>query len=305
MTMKNFFKRSKVESQCDYKKLKSQGMKVSNKKKFDRFIDKYGKTRVLDGYGSCFQSENGYYVNGISTNQLIKFVKFDQTVGKYILSYLLDLEQTFNRNLIKHVMKEYNLKDDYVLDPNNSDWLIFKSLDERSNFFNNIYQNADSSNFLKKFDDKKNIPLISLSLSWTFFNIIVLFESVNMDVQNKVIDSLGLSGTSIDIFKSMIHIIRRLRNTISHNDFLMDSKFEIYKSLIKKENLNENKNYFYIYDICELLDKVYPSRKGVVPTLLKLIKKQRFASVVSLKVYELLGIKEEVYSKEKNKKQSK
>lgn len=279
--------------QCDFKELKSQGLKLRQKKKFNEFLYQYGKTRVLDGYASVLQDETGHYFKKVSTNQIIKLVEFDHYFGNFILKYLLDFEQRFSTVLISTLLKEYNLGQDYVLRQDNCPWLVFKSLEERNDFFNTTYQKVDSSNFLRKYSNKKEIPLISLSLSWTFFNVIMFYEATDIQIQTKVIEGLGLENWNIDVFKSMLHIIRRLRNTISHNDFLIDSKFEIYKTLIKKANLREDKTFFYIYDVCKLLDIVYPIKNGFTTTLEKMINKQKFSIIVKEKVLELLGADEQ------------
>lgn len=287
--MLSLFK-NKQEYLCDFKELKKQGLKVWQKKKFNNFIYQYGKTRVLDGYADVLKDENNRFLKKVTTNQIIKFVNFDHDLGNFILRYLLDFEQRFSTVLISTYLKEYNLDQNYVLRPDNCPWLIFKNMEERNDFFNTTYQKVDTSNFLRKYTNKKEIPLISLSLSWTFFNVIVFYEATDVEIQTKVIKGLGLENWNIDVFKSMLHIIRRLRNTISHNDFLIDSKFEIYKSLIKKANLNENKTYFYIYDVCKLLDIIYPSNKSFSEQLIKLVKKQKFSSTVKEKILQLLGI---------------
>lgn len=288
-----------IEIICDFKNLKKQGLKVFRKKYFNQFVYQYGKTRVLDGYATVLKNGD-YFMPKVSTNQIIKLVNFDHFLGNYILNYLLDFEQRFNTVLISTILKEYDLPQDYVLDQNNANWLVFKNFEEKADFFSTIYQKVDSSNFLQKFEDKKNIPLISLAMSWTFFNVITFFEAVDISVQIKVIEGLGIQNWNIDVFKSMLHIIRRLRNTISHNDFLIVSKFEIYKTLIKKANLKD-KNFFYIYDVCLLLDIIYPTKKTLSSTLLKLVNKQKFTKPVKEKVIELLGI--EIEKKETNKEE--
>ena len=274
----------------DFKELKKSGLKIWRKKKFNEFVSKYGKPRILDGYADILKDEFGNYMKDASTTQLIKVVEFDKEVGNYILKYLLDFEQRFNTVLIATILKEYNLNNNYVLTEDNCPWLSFKSFEEKNNFFNNIWQNVDSSNFLKKYEDKKNIPLLNVSMSWTFFNIIVFYESVDIDIQNKVIQGLGINNWNVDVFKSMIHIIRRLRNTISHNDLLISSKFEIYRTLIKKAKLDENKTFFYIYDVCMLLDIIYPTKNGICNQITKLLNKKKFKNNIKNKIINLVGI---------------
>ncbi len=295
------FRSEKIDINVDYKDLKRQGLKVVSKKKFSKFLYQYGKTRVLDGYASVLKDKDGFYINGVSTSQLIKLVNFDHYIGNYILKYLLDFEQRFSTVLINTILKRNNLSEDYVLTEENCEWLVFKSFDEKNDFFRNIFQNVESSNFLRKYDDKTKIPLIAMSMSWTFFNIITLFEVVDIDTQLKVIEGLGLENWNIDVFKSMLHIIRRLRNTISHNDFLIDSKFEIYKSLIKKAKLREDKTFFFIYDVCKLLDMVYPTKIGINNELIKIVNKQRFSKTVKAKVLSLLGVSLEEQRNNENK----
>lgn len=274
----------------DFKELKRQGLKIRNKKKFSQFIYQYGKTRVLEGYASILKdANNNYFINSVSTKELIKLVNFDHFLGNYILNYLLDFEQRFNTVLINTIMEHYKLEENYVLTQENCSWITFKSFEEKNDFFRNIMQNVESSNFLSKYEDKQNIPLIAVSMSWTFFNIITLFELVNVDIQTKVVENLNINDANIDVFKSMLHIIRRLRNTISHNDFLIVSKFEIYKSLIKKAKLDQNKKYFYIYDVCNLLDVIYPLNDKFADKILCLINKQRFSKQVKAIVLKLIG----------------
>lgn len=294
LTTKKFF----LKNQCDFKKLRKQGLRIFNKRRFNNFLNKYGKIVVLEGYARILQDENSFFLKKVSTNQIIKLVKFDKSFGNFILSYLLEFEQKFCNILINTILEENNLDDNYVLRDDNSDWLVFNNENEKENFFNSIYQNVSGCNFLKRHQNKSEIPLSLLSLSWTYFNLISLFEAIDLNTQEKIINNLGFLNSDVDVFKSILHITRRLRNTISHNDLLVDSKFEIYKSLIKKANLNAKKNYFYIYDICNILDDLndYDSQHCIVSNLIKLIKKQKFNSATRVKVYQLLGfdVKEDV-----------
>ena len=273
----------------DFKSVKKQGMRIWSKRRLSNFVFQYGQTRVLSGYAACLVDTNGKFLPKVTSSQLMRLVKFDQKLGACILKYLLDFEQRLNSVLITTIIAEYGLAQNYVLDIDNSPWLHFKNNEEKENFRKNMYQNVDTCNFLRYYKDKQNIPLISLSLSWTFFNTLLFFESVDSEIQNKVIKAIGLENWTIDAFKSIGHIIRKIRNTISHNDCLLISKWDVNDTLSKQMKLNESKKHLFIYDVCLFLDSISSTKKSLIKTISFLIKKQVFSKPVRIRVGKLLG----------------
>lgn len=277
----------------DFKSLKKQGMIIWSKRKLSNFVFQYGQTRVLNGYAACLVEKNGKFLPHVTSNQLMKLVKFDRKLGSCILNYLLDFEQRLNSVLITTILSEYQLPQSYVLnlkDEQNTSWLKFRTPDEKENFLKNMYQNVDTCNFLKYFPDKQRIPLISLSLSWTFFNTLLFFESVSPSIQTKVIEGLGLENWNIDSFRAIGHIIRRIRNTISHNDCLLISKFDLSPNLSKQLNLDPSRKFLYLFDICNFLDLISSSHKSLTRVVSRLIKKQFFTNkILRIRIGKLLG----------------
>lgn len=99
----------------DFKSLKKQGMIIWSKRKLSNFVFQYGQTRVLNGYAACLVEKNGKFLPHVTSNQLMKLVKFDRKLGSCILNYLLDFEQRLNSVLITTILSEYQLPQSYVL----------------------------------------------------------------------------------------------------------------------------------------------------------------------------------------------
>ncbi|GAA5414818.1 Abi family protein [Ureaplasma ceti] len=274
----------------DFKALKRQGMRIWSKKKLSNFVFQYGQTRVLRGYASCLiDNSDGKFISKTTSRQLMKLVNFDGALGVTLLKYLFDFEQRLNSVMITTILANYKLSPKYVLDIDHCDWLEFRSHEDKENFRRNMYQNADSCNFLSSYPDKDNIPLMSLALSWTFFNTLAFFEATADDIKREVIDSLGLTGWDVNSFRSLGHIIRKLRNTISHNDCLLLSKYDASETLINALSLNPKRKYVYVYDVCTLLDEISSSKKSLVKEISKLIKKSGFRKPIRSRVGKLLG----------------
>ena len=273
----------------DFKSLRKQGMLIWSKRRLSNFVFQYGQTRVLSGYAACLVDTNGKFLPKVTSSQLMRLVKFDQKLGACILKSLWDFEQRLNSVLVATLLAEYGLSQNYVLNVDDCEWLHFKNFEEKENFKRNMYQNVETCNFLRYFKDKQNIPLISLSLSWTFFNTLLFFEVVSPSVQTKVMKAIGLENWTVDAFKSIGHIIRKIRNTISHNDCLLISRWDANETLSKQLNLGSTNKYLFIYDICEFLDLISTSRKSLVKSVTKLINKQFFSKPVRTRVGKLLG----------------
>lgn len=289
----------------NFNKLTDQGFKIRNSRKLASFCYNYGFSRVINGYAACLLDSHSNFVGKIDTNQLIKLAKFDRKIGILLLGGILDFETRFNSILISLLLKFYNLSNDYILTYKNSDWLIISNLDFKKKLISSLYQSTDS-NLLKsysKFDINRTVsnenadepPLITLSLSWTFGTLINLFEFLDPKLQQMIINECLKTNISVDSFLWLCNIIRKLRNKITHNDFILVSRFKVNDEIKEYLGMDKKLKYIQLKNIADFLDKVdwFNQGKFFYKTLDKkvrrLVKKFHFKFIVKRKVLMYLG----------------
>ena len=286
----------------DFTKLKQYGFQIKNKKKFISFCNQYGFYRIINGYAASLLSPNSnQLILKISVNQLIKLVKLDRQIGITLLEAILDFETKFNSLLISTILKTYHLNQDYILDINNSDWLMC-SYDERKKLIANLYVLNDS-NLLNEYNTvninkqvNNNVikpPFISLSLSWTFGTTINLFEHLDISLQKQIVSQYIDKNLSVNSFLWICNILRKLRNKISHNDYVIVSRFKSNNEI--NNFLDISSKYLFIKDITNFLDIVNETNhvnlytKNLTNQINKLVKKSRFKFIVKIRVLKYLG----------------
>lgn len=273
----------------DFKSLKRQGLRIWSKRKLSNFVFQYGQTRVLIGYAACLIAQNGNFLPKSTSGQLMKLVNFDHRLGVKILKQLFDFEQRLNSVMITTILAKYKLPQNYILDLDNCSWLTFKNPEDKENFKRNMYQNVDTCNFLRYYEDKTKVPLMSLSLAWTFYNTLAFFEATPLEIKQEVIRSLGLKHWDVNSFRNIGHIIRKIRNTISHNDCVLISKYEGAPELLEALEIDPKRKFIFIYDLCNFLDQISSSKKSLVKTITKVINSAGFKKIIRNRIGKLLG----------------
>ena len=302
---KNIFDLNKKYN-YNFTKLTDQGFKIKNQKKLDSFCYNYGLPRVINGYAACLLDSNSQFVGKIDTSELIKLAKFDRKLGILLLGSILDFETRFNSILISQLLKFYKLERDYILTYENSLWLNISNLETKKRLILSLYQSSDS-NLLRsfsKFDINRTIntnlksetpPLLTLSLSWTFGTIINLFEYLDLRLQKQIIHECLDANITIESFIWICNILRKFRNKITHNDFVLVSRFKINDEIKKYLGIAKNQNYMQIKSIIDFLDMVDWFNKNswfsksLNDQVKKLVKKSRFEYIVKRKVIKYLG----------------
>lgn len=302
---KNIFDLNKKYN-YNFTKLTDQGFKIKNQRKLDSFCYNYGLSRVINGYAACLLDSNSQFVGKIDTSELIKLAKFDRKLGILLLGSILDFETRFNSILIFQLLKFYKLESDYILTYENSQWLNISNLETKKRLILSLYQSSDS-NLLRsfsKFDINRTIntnlksdtpPLLTLSLSWTFGTIINLFEYLDLRLQKQIIHECLDANITIESFIWICNILRKFRNKITHNDFVLVSRFKINDEIKKYLGIAKDQNYMQIKSITDFLDMVDWFNKNswfsksLNDQVKKLVKKSRFEYIVKRKVIKYLG----------------
>lgn len=301
---KNIFESNKKYN-FNFTKLTDKGFKIKNQRKLSAFCYNYGISRVINGYAACLLDSHSNFVGHIDTNQLIRLAKFDRKLGIILLGSILDFETRFNSILTSSLLKFYNLENDYVLTNNNSNWLEIESSEIKKKLISNLYQSADSNllksynkidiNRMKNNENSLEPPLLTLSLSWTFGTLINLFEFLNPKLQNNIINECLNTNISTESFLWLCNVVRKLRNKITHNDFILVSRFKVNDEIKKYLNMDKHNNFLQIKNIADFLDKVDWFNKFLVfskslqQKIEKLVYKSKFKYIVKIKVLKYLG----------------
>ncbi len=245
------------------KSIKENGFKVKNKKKTLAYIEKYGAFRLLEGYGAILKK----YTNKPNTKQLISLFEFDTTLSALISKYVLDFEKMLNNVAIQTVLQIEDLDQDYVLDivknPAHSN-LRNKGY---ATFINDVYGMSDKCVLLNKYQDKSQIPLRALSISWTFHTLLA-FIGLQSEEVKKAISSKFRVSDRYDDFVSACHTIRKFRNTISHNSIFISTTID--------SSCSE-----FNYLLNRFLNKNYPSDSPI--NVIKLIELLEYFLDINLK----------------------
>ncbi|MBU3830748.1 MAG: Abi family protein [Candidatus Ureaplasma intestinipullorum] len=301
---KNIFESNKKYN-YNFTKLTDKGFKIKNQRKLSAFCYNYGFSRVINGYAACLLDSHSNFVGEIDTNQLLKLAKFDRKLGIILLESILDFEARFNSILVSSLLKFYNLENDYVLTYKNSNWLEIESSEIKKKLISNLYQSTDSNllksytkidiNRIKNDESSFEPPLSTLSLSWTFGTLINLFEFLNPKLQNDIIKECLNTNISTESFLWLCNVVRKLRNKITHNDFILVSRFKVNEEIKKYLNMDKNNNFLQIKHIANFLDKVDWFNKlsffskSLQQRIEKLVYKFRFKYIVKRKTLKYLG----------------
>lgn len=270
--------------------LKKEGLKIKQKKKFQLFLLDYGNLRVLQGYAKYLKDDHNQFLEKTSTKDLMKFVKLDMDLGLEILKELLLFEQKLNAVMINTLFAKCELDYNHILRLDTDRFLIFKDSEQYKRCYENLYARVSSSNFCQGYNFKSpyEVPLMILSLSWTFYDTILFYEILVPELQQAISSNMGYKNLSVSDLIEISHIIRKIRNTISHNDFLILYRSKMSKELADYFGLSQpNVN---INNICLMIDTLNNSHQKLSKKVIKMIKKQHFRLVLRRRIGNLLGI---------------
>lgn len=208
--------------------LEEKGLKINNPKKFNQFLIDNGNFKIINIYLKFFQNNKERFYPNLSSDDIIDFLEIEKRIGLKILSHLLKFESKLNSIMINVLFAFYNLDYNHVLKPDLDKFLYFKSQEQYARACKswyetahskliNIYKFSNDTNFINK---KEDIPLMFLASTWTFDATLLFFQALNLEVQEIILKQMGFKNISLFVFYEMCDVIRKIRNTLAHNDIL-------------------------------------------------------------------------------------
>lgn len=270
--------------------LKKQGLKIRKEKLFLKFLMERGNLRIIQGYARFLQDSKKEFLEKTTSKDLVNFVNLDLEIGLKILEQLLLFEQKFNTILINTLFAKYKLEYNHILNLKKDHFLNFKDADHYQKCYTNLYINVKSSNFCSGYNFKSiyHLPLMILSLTWKFYDLILFYEALEPELQKQILENMGFKNLNILHFIEIAHLLRRIRNMISHNDFLM-----LYRTIISNELavfFEFKNNVINIGAITKMIDKFNNTKNKFTLQIAKIIKQKHFKLHLRRKIGNLLGV---------------
>ncbi len=249
--------------------LKSRKLNIKEIGKLEHYLQKYSYQDFVNGYNDfLFLNEDrksNTYKNNASEVELISIFNFDRAISSIILSSILDFERSLSQQIIK-VICEFMIENN-INGENKNYCQIFKiSNDEHKKIFKeieiedinkelkgSILKHVETS---KKYNDKKEIPIWTLAIHWSFGNIDKILNHLNESLLKNISDNFS-KDLDLKVFKYIIGLIKEIRNRCCHNNVVYNFTSKIpenFRDFYKSEINQDIKKKLRISDIVLLLD---------------------------------------------------
>lgn len=206
-------------------------LKFKNEEDAVRILEKINYYNLLNPYGKLFFKEKDLYLEKAYFEDIYNFYKFDKKLSGLFLVYILHIESSL-KTAISHVIsakgsnghKEESYLDISIFENKNSKKTIEEKEDNQK-FLDNLKETINNSNkkYIKHNRKKyNNVPFWVLCNEMYFSETIYYYEKLLEKDRNKV--SSLMRGQNKDVklilrqFKSVIYMIRDLRNLIAHDE---------------------------------------------------------------------------------------
>lgn len=232
-------------------KLKERKLSFTDENKAKEFLRTEVNYYKLNGYFHLFQDSNNTFKDKISFEDIAKIYSFDLNLRNKLLLYISIVEIAF-KNYVSYIhAKKYGalgyLNENNFTDINNHMEFLNKKEDavkknEKKSFIKHHIENYDSQ-----------FPIWVLAEIMSFGDFSKFFK--NMLDSDKQEICQKYYGFHIDYVENWIRCIVTLRNYCAHNMKLINTSFNEYIKLFRKEKrqITNNKLFAFILTIERLL----------------------------------------------------
>ncbi|MDE6473445.1 MAG: Abi family protein, partial [Ureaplasma sp.] len=238
-----------IEQQIEL--LKCRNLKINNVSKTKWYLERYNYQLIINGYNDpfikSFDRRKNLYDYDSSFESIIELFDYDRMISDIILSEIQNIERTLSHKIayiISEEMFTYKQKNGKIF---KIDDKLFKILFKEKIPFNEFkseitkYVNKINDNlFIKYHSNIEDIPIWTLSLSWTFGNLIFIFRNLNKNLQKKIINSYGNLSWNIDQFTKIMIVLNRIRNRTAHNNVLYNVSIKLNNKMKSFFEINED-----------------------------------------------------------------
>lgn len=255
-------------------RVKQKDICVDDEKRLSKYIRNYNFNNAFKPYLRVFKDCDDKYIKGLTSNHVLNLYDFDKRVGFLFLEAILELEQILNTNIAYSTIKQYNLPDGclFKIDKNKIKREVFNELkvdypriDHETliskltkfcglNSKTREYENFSKNNVYQKW---KDCPLDVMCLSWSFSTTVMTFCAVNINVKSRILDNFRMQKNDLEFFKKFLKECLFVRNKISHNDIVFDTKLLDENNEIIRyydRTFKESKQFITLLDFARLLD---------------------------------------------------
>ena len=257
----------------------TKGVKVKNKKKALKVLERYSYYAIVNTYKDVFKVK-GKYINGVTFEEIYALYEFDKNIKAIFLKYTLEIELIIKALLANTISEKYGVKN-YLKTSNFDSKADLEEIKKLKNKINKaIKNNYGKHEAITHYKDKYGfIPPFVLVKVLTFGEISKYYGLLKQSDRQKISKYFKLSDKEL---RQMLLNITIVRNLCAHNGrlYTYQSKFKINFKNITRNYKNQAKaiNLYAITKCMEVLlgsksfDKLMKEFKKEVNKLTKKLK---------------------------------
>ncbi|MCR4874664.1 MAG: Abi family protein [Clostridia bacterium] len=244
------------------KNLEEKGLIILNKEYAETKLKQISYYSLISGYKAPFKDgPSGYYVRGVTFEEIVKFYYFDEQLRHLFLKHILHVERQLKSLLSYHFCEMYGEKQTKYLNAKNYEGdedeikkmvsLIKTAVSPKSQYPYIVHFNKEYN----------NVPLWVAMNALTFGNVSAMYQYSKPNIKTKV--SKNYDGINEKDLQRFISVIANCRNVCAHGERLFQ-----YNS--DKKTIPDTK----LHSIMNLAKKKEQYKQG---------KKDLFAVVIALR----------------------
>ena len=179
---------------------------------------------LINGYKECFMTNNEFH-KGISIEYLFAFCVYDKNFQNILLKYSIYVENIFKTKLAYTIGKYFGVNEKEYLKKENYEVSFEKNkkFKEVSRNIKNVLKHPKTDDLTKYYRDHHNhIPPWILLKNVYFNDAIDLYSFLPKKMKEEIVKEYYehedfKKSENLELFISMITIVRKFRNKIAHN----------------------------------------------------------------------------------------
>lgn len=271
--------------------LKSKGLTINKSKRLEFYLTNYNYQNFINGYNDPFiknfQRKVDIYLDSASSDSIIDLFNFDRIISSPLLSRIQNIERKFSSAVVHIIAKKFNYLGDkcgLVLQANDKIFRQVFKCDKNDiyflkqimiNFKDNQTDLCNKYKNIENLDWIKSVPIWSLSIYWSFGNIIKIFKFTNKNIQREIIAFMSNNiKWNTDEFLKVMLVLKDFRNRICHSNVLYNveikNNMDVLLNFINN-NYKSKSNSIRLSEIIKIIDIILPSKEEQkMATLFKL-----------------------------------
>ncbi len=237
----------------------TKGVKVINKKKALKLLERYSYYSIVNTYKDVFKVK-GKYINGVTFEEIYALYEFDKNIKAIFLKYTLEIELIIKALLANTIAERYGVKN-YLKTSNFDSKADLEEIQKLKNKINKaIKNNYGKHEAITHYKDKYGfIPPFVLVKVLTFGEISKYYGLLKQSDRQKISKYFKLSDKEL---RQILKILVLMRNECAHSGriYTFRSRFLVN---VNKQNRNYRKyiKFTDLYMITKCMEILLDDKK--------------------------------------------